>query len=229
MKISLSKRLAAIAGFVSGGDIVADVGTDHGYLPVWLIQNKVCTRAIASDIKEGPLQSAVQCAETAEVSDKIDFRLCAGLDAYSEDDASCIVIAGMGAETIISILSAALWTKGKKLILQPQTKYDLLRFLLCENGYGICDARLVYDTGRIYIVYLVHGPQTGDSGIVSRHLLNNRDPLLAPFMDEEIKKAMKKLSGLEKSKSCSTNELNELKAQIKELNNIKLEAQSWQQ
>jgi len=229
LEISLSKRLAAIAEFVSKGDVIADVGTDHGYLPAWLIQNGICSAAIASDIRERPLHSAVQSADAAGVADRIDFRLCAGLEAYEKDDASCIVIAGMGAETIIGILSAAPWTKGKKLILQPQTKHNLLRFWLSDNGYGISDARLVYDTGRIYIVYHVSGNHKSDCGIVSRHLIERRDTLLVPFIDEEIKKLMNKLSGLEKSKSHNAEDINEIKAQIMELKSIKLEAQSWQQ
>jgi len=229
LKIALSKRLAAIAGYVTTGEKPVDVGTDHGYIPVWLIQNGICETAIASDIREGPLTSAVQSAESAGLADKIEFRLTPGLVGYTATDADCIIIAGMGAETIIGILEEAAWTKEKKLILQPQSKHALLRNWLTYSNYGIADARLVYDTGRIYIIFLVSGAPQPDTGCIDRHLIENKDPLLAAFIEEELKRVTKKLYGLEKSKTPSGREIDEINSTIAQLKSIKKEALTWQQ
>ena len=122
-ELHLQPRLQLLADLVPQGAKLADIGTDHGYLPVWLLQNKRITAAIAADVGYEPLQHAVRTAQEQGVSD-IDFRLCDGLKGISEDEVDAIAIAGMGGETIIHILSAAPWTKkesGYTLLLQPMT------------------------------------------------------------------------------------------------------------
>ena len=116
-RIRLTPRLQAAAGFVRPGDRVADVGTDHGYLPVWLRQENVSPRVIASDIRPGPLASARASARRWEV-EGIDFRLCPGLRDIRSEEADTVVIAGMSGETMIGILAACAWDwTGKRLIL----------------------------------------------------------------------------------------------------------------
>lgn len=233
MKIVLSKRLKAIAECVPQGVRVADVGTDHGYIPAYLVQNGVCPSAIASDIREGPLHSAVLTAGWAEVPDKLDFRLCPGLEGYGEDDADCIIIAGMGGEMIISVLEADPWAKRKKLILQPQTKHHLLRKYLAENGFLLSEARLVKDAGRLYIIYVTDGEAPPNElsytdCCVDELLIKRRDPLLRPFTEILIEKEQKRLRGLEASRNPDIEEIGRLRAAISAFKEIKEDALKWQ-
>ncbi len=231
MYINLSKRLQCLADKVEIGSIVADVGTDHGYIPAWLIQKGVCERVIASDIKAGPLQTAVNTAKSAGVANRIDFRLCPGLDKYAPDEFDTAIIAGMGGETIISILEAAPWTKDKKLIIQPQSKLPELRIWMHNNGFIITDAELVYDTGRIYLVWQVTGGhREGElpTAMIDPQLIEKRDMLLVPYLEGLIKRELKILKGMEKGTSVSENELSIQRLSIEELKLIKEEAEKWQ-
>ncbi len=215
---------------INHGEIVADVGTDHGYIPVWLISNGICPRVIASDIKNGPLQTAVRTAKNAGVEDKIDFRLCAGLDSYTSDEFDTAIIAGMGGETIISILENAPWAKGKRLIIQPQSKLPELRRWLFGNGYKIYSAELVYDTGRIYLVWVVgEGVEDNDkfSDVLDYQLIDNRDPLLGSYIETLIKRELKILNGMEKSAIVSETEIDHKKELISKLKNIREDTHKW--
>ncbi len=212
---------------VKPGEIVADVGTDHGYIPVWLIQKGICREVIASDIKEGPLQTAVRTAKNAGVDDKIDFRLCSGLDKYSSYEFDTAIIAGMGGETIISILEAAPWTKSKKLIIQPQSKLPELRRWLFDNEYKILDAELVYDTGRIYLVWIVVGSREESvkfSEVLDYQLIEKHDPLLPSYIDGLIKRELKILKGMEKGANVCEAEIDSKKDIINKLKKIKEDA-----
>ena len=158
MKLELSKRLAAVAALVPDGARLADVGTDHGYLPVSLILSGRITRAIATDIRRGPLEHAKRTAAECGVTDQLDFRLCDGLNAVSPEECDTITIAGMGGETIAHILSQALWTRNDiRLILQPQSTQDVLRRFLAHSGYRICSERVVREGERWYPVLEVEG------------------------------------------------------------------------
>lgn len=209
--MALSKRLKCIADYVVPGSVVADIGTDHGYIPIWLITNNICEYAYASDIREGPLKTAVENAKNYNVEDKICFRLCAGLDKYSEADADTIIIAGMGGETIIEILSASLWTIDKTLIIQPQSKISELRSWLNNNGYDVVDASLVDDAGRIYVVWKIQAGHSKTLSVIQsyidEHLMGKDMKLLKAYTDELIKKTRYKISGMEKSSKTDEVEL----------------------
>lgn len=229
MSINLSKRLLCMAEKVEHDSVVADVGTDHGYIPVWLIQKGICKHVIASDIKEGPLNTAIKTAKNAEVEEFIDFRLCCGLDKYNSDEFDTAIIAGMGGETIISILDAAPWTRTKKLIIQPQSKLPELRRWLFENDYMISDAELVYDTGRIYLVWIVCGGKQNHShfsDVIDYQLIERRDPLLSAYIEGLIKRELKILKGMEKGANVSKAEIESQIMIIDKLKKIKEEAQN---
>ena len=155
--IKLSNRLKAIAEYIEAGATVADIGTDHGFLPVYLAQTGLARGIIASDISAGSLESALLTAGRYGVTEKIKFLVTPGLDGISLTDADTIVIAGMGGENILSILANAPWTgcSGVKLILQPQSKIDVLFKFLYDNGYKVRETRSVKDKGRYYTVALV--------------------------------------------------------------------------
>lgn len=149
--LELSARLRLLAGWVRPGARVADVGTDHAYLPVWLSLHGRVASAIASDLREGPLERARNTGRTYGAED-VEFRLCDGLSGIRPEEADTIVIAGMGGENIAAILAAAPWTGdgAHTLLLQPQTRAEELRRFLSEHGYRISREALVRDHGILY-------------------------------------------------------------------------------
>ena len=152
--LELTPRLRQIAAWVSQGAHLADVGTDHAYLPVWLtLQGRVAS-AIASDLRRGPLDRARQTGRRYGVEDRITYRLGNGLAAVKPEECDTIVIAGMGGENIAQILQRAPWTAdgGHALLLQPQSRAEVLRRFLAENGYRIRREALVRDRGFLYPV-----------------------------------------------------------------------------
>lgn len=153
MKLPLSNRLAACCSFVAPGDRVADIGCDHGYLGIYLLTKGIAESVIAADINEGPLQSAVCNSEKFGVRDKMTFYLSDGVRNIPRDF-DVLVCAGMGADTIISILEAASWLKGGqyRLILQCQSKTPMLRQYLSEQSWHIAEESVLQDGKFLYTV-----------------------------------------------------------------------------
>lgn len=153
MKLPLSDRLLACCGFVHPGDRVADVGCDHGYLSIHLLQTGVASHVYASDVRQGPLSSAKRNAAIYGITEKIDFFLSDGVQNLPRDF-DTLVCAGMGGDTMISILSAAPWLKSDRyrLILQCQSKTPDLRRYLSENGWEIKQETVLRDGRFLYTV-----------------------------------------------------------------------------
>ena len=153
MKIPLSDRLQVCAGLVTPGDRVADVGCDHGYLSIYLLTQGIASSVIASDINEMPLQSAMRNAEKFGVRDKMTFYLSDGVRNIPRDF-DTLVCAGMGADTMVSILEAAPWLCDSRyrLILQCQSKTPMLRRYLSENGWRLTEESVVRDGRFLYTV-----------------------------------------------------------------------------
>ena len=222
-ELALQPRLQLLADMVPAGSRLADVGTDHGYLPVYLLQQGRISRAIASDIVDGPLQHARQTAAEYEV-DGIDFRLCPGLDAIAPHEADTVVIAGMGGETIQAILSAAPWTADGShlLLLQPMTKVEYLRKWLVDNGYAFTEEWLVWDKDHLYPVFAVRGGTQPPLTAAQQYggVLLDGDPLYGAYLDERIGKLQKAVEGLQKSSvvesTVKVKELTELCRILKE-------------
>ena len=146
-------RLLKCASMVSGKGIVCDVGTDHAYLPVYLLEKGICAGAVAGDIADGPLEAAAATVKKAGLEDKIDVVKSDGLKNIKPEGITDVVMAGMGAETISEIIAAAPWLEnGVNLVLQPMTKEPYLRKWLYENGYEIVKEEAVSDGDRIYTV-----------------------------------------------------------------------------
>lgn len=194
-----------IASFVPAGAVITDVGTDHGYLASYLVKCGIAPRAIASDIRPGPLAAAVRTAESAGVSDKIEFILCDGLENSAMMSSDVVIIAGMGGENIAGILERATWIRdeGRLLILQPMSKSEVLRMWLYENRYVIGEERLVSD-GTIYQILTAHGghaerrPTQAELYTGQWDKIKN-DPLLEEYLNLQIKKAAHAVKGLETS------------------------------
>jgi len=150
--IVLTPRLLAAAELVPPGARTADVGTDHGYLPVWLRKRGICETVVATDIRPGPLEAARASLRRYGVTG-VELRLCAGLAGVRPEEADAVVIAGMSGETIREILAEARWDwTGKRLILQPMTKRPELLAWLYANGLHLREERLVREGERLYWV-----------------------------------------------------------------------------
>ena len=147
-------RLKTAADLVRLNSRVADIGTDHAYLPAYLVLSGRVVSAIACDIVQGPLDNAEQTVNQYNLSEKIELRLCNGLQGVNPNEVDDVVICGMGGELISTIINDANWLKdsSKHLILQPMSAVDDLRVYLANNGFSVEKEVLVKDSGRIYIV-----------------------------------------------------------------------------
>ena len=155
--ITLDSRLSLCASFVRQDSKLADIGTDHAYLPVWLCQNGVCKSAVAADINPEPLSRGQLTIAQAGLEDKVKTRLSDGLKSISADEADDIVIAGMGGELIAKIILECEYSrdKDKRFILQPMTKSELLIERLCQNGFEILSQDCCVASNKCYTVLLV--------------------------------------------------------------------------
>jgi len=156
MHIPLSRRLLACCNYITPGQRVADVGCDHGYLGIHLLKSGIASSIIASDVNEGPLQSAVRNAEKYGVRDRMSFFLSDGVRNIPRDF-DALVCAGMGADTMVSILEAAPWLRNERyqLILQCQSKTPMLRQYLTEHGWHITEETVLRDGRFLYTVMQV--------------------------------------------------------------------------
>lgn len=200
-QLELSPRLALIAGWVPPGAKLADVGTDHAYLPVWLTLHGRVVSAIASDLRKGPLERARATGRTYG-AEGIDFRLGDGLAFIRPDEADTIVIAGMGGENIAAILAAAPWTADGRhtLLLQPQTRAEELRRFLMDHGYAITREALACDRGTIYpVMEAGSGEMTLSLGQLWGGAKLLRDPLGDRYIIEKIIRLQGAVAGLNRS------------------------------
>jgi tRNA (adenine22-N1)-methyltransferase len=198
---ALPVRLAAVFRQVLPGLPVADIGTGHGRLPIALRESGRAPLVIATESVPAPLSEAAQNVRTAGVTGVI-LRVGWGLDAVQPGEVEQLCLAGMGGETIISILRRAPWTKGHvTLLLQPQSKLSELCVWLAANHYALCGAVLVEDAGRLYAVLSVQGAAEPQVMLfVEDMLLRNRDPLLPRWLDEHISSLTKAAAGLSQAK-----------------------------
>ena len=188
MKLPLSTRLLACAQYVKKGDRVADIGCDHGYLSIHLLTNSIAKSCIASDVNEGPLQSAMRNGRKYGVVNKMEFCLSDGVRNIPRDF-DCMVCAGMGADTMMHILHDAPWLKDPKyrLILQCQSKRPELRQWLYDEGYRINRETLAKDGKFVYtIMEVVYDPGHGITPAetyITQQLLADNHPLLPEYYE----------------------------------------------
>ena len=190
MKLPLSDRLLACAGFIKKGSRVADIGCDHGYLSLYLLQNGIASSVIASDVNEGPLESARRNAQKFGFQEKIEFYLSDGVQSIPRDF-DTMVCAGMGADTIMSIIAGAYdeWLADPKytLILQCQSKRPELRQWLYDKGFRINRETLAKDGKFVYsimeVVYDPGHPITPAETYITPQLLADNHPLLPEYYE----------------------------------------------
>ena len=184
--IKLSKRMKAVAAMVTSNGILADVGTDHGYVPIALVQRQKIPGAIAMDINKGPLARAKENIAAAHLEDYIQIRLSDGVEELEPGEADSILIAGMGGELIIHILSEGekVCKKASELILQPQSDIRKVREYLREHQYKIVDEDMVCEDGKYYpMMRAINVEETKVAcDIYGQLLLRNGNQVLRRFL-----------------------------------------------
>ncbi|MBD5149608.1 MAG: SAM-dependent methyltransferase [Oscillibacter sp.] len=212
-KLDMGPRLRAIAALVPEGcGCLADIGTDHGYIPVSLLLEERVGRAVAADIGALPLDHARRTAAQYGVKDNLDFRLGDGLAVLEPGEADVIVVAGMGGDAVTEILAAAPWSRaGPLLLLQPMSKAEVLRAWLPLNGYEVSHEELVQDKGVLYPILTVRGggmPPASDAQAWGGFLLE-RDPLWGLYIADRLLRLRRAAAGLEKARDPSMAEKRE--------------------
>lgn len=208
MKLSL--RLITIKNFVKENSIVADIGTDHGYIPGYLIENNISKKVIATDISKGSLDKAIEYIEKIGYKEYIDTRLGNGLEVLKPYEVDTIIIAGMGGLLIKDIIEKNLEiTKTiNNFIFQPMGAAEELRKYLYENNFKIIDEKIIKEDGKYYeIIYVSRGKDYIEDEIyyeISKKLLDKKDPVLREFIEFKINKTEEILKELEKTHTEKT-------------------------
>ena len=208
MKLSL--RLITIKNFVKENSIVADIGTDHGYIPGYLIENNISKKVIATDISKGSLDKAIEYIEKIGYKEYIDTRLGNGLEVLKPYEVDTVIIAGMGGLLIKDIIERDLEiTKTiNNFIFQPMGAAEELRKYLYENNFKIIDEKIIKEDGKYYeIIYVSRGKDYIEDEIyyeISKKLLDKKDPVLREFIEFKINKTEEILKELEKNHTEKT-------------------------
>jgi len=231
-QIELTPRLRMVADLLPARARVADVGTDHAYLPAALILEGKIPSAIAADLRQGPLSRAKETVREYGLTDRVAFRLCDGLTGIRPEEADAVAIAGMGGETIASILAAASWTRERDvaLVLQPMSSMEDLRVWLMANGYRIVTERLAREGDTIYTALLVRaGEMEPLSPAECWAGKNTNDPLRGAWLDHWLSKTTRALEGLSKARQEG---LEERRARMEQVHtgllDMKKEWDAWQ-
>ncbi len=204
----LTPRLMQLANLVTPCKMVADIGTEHAYLPVYLCMNRKAEFAIASDIRKGPLSRAEATVHRYHMEERISTRLGNGADPLSAGEADCIIIAGMGGLMIADILKDNLrvFRKAKQILLQPMSSVPELRSLLYESGYTILSETLAKEGQKLYHILSVTAEKEPDSPTAlefffGRNLLKDRPEHFDEYIRKQKRKLTRMAEGLKKSES----------------------------
>ena len=203
--MELSKSLQAVADLVSEGLVVADVGTDHGYIPIYLIETKKSPKAFAMDVNKGPLLRAKGHIAEHGLDTCIETRLSDGVRALQKGECDCVVVAGMGGALTIKIMEEGkdIFRSLKEFVLQPQSELQKVRAYLYQNEYSIVEENMVLDDGKFYPMFRVINGQSEEYHAIElcygKLLLEQKNTVLKNFLEKE--KAVKELilSNLEQS------------------------------
>lgn len=192
--MELSNRLEAVARLLSKDLVVADVGTDHGYIPIYLIETGKCKNAFAMDINAGPLLRAKEHIAEHGLEKQIEVRQSDGVKALNVGECDSVIVAGMGGALAIKIMEEGktIFKSLKEFVLQPQSELEKVRLYLCENAYRIVDEDIVFEDGKFYPMMKVVNEQSESYRDVEfrfgKLLLKQQHPVLKAFLDKELKK-----------------------------------------
>nr|WP_294491602.1 class I SAM-dependent methyltransferase [uncultured Mediterraneibacter sp.] len=221
--MELSKRLSAVAGLVTTGYRLADIGTDHAYIPIYLVRKGRVPLAVAMDINRGPLLRAKENIRAWGYEDRIATRISNGFEALGEEEADAAVIAGMGGGLMTRILKdgSRVVRSLKECVLQPQSETEKVRTFLLEEGFCFTEETMVEEDGKYYPVMKVTPPPAGNGEDAESRpggksewtetekrygklLLCGRNPVLKEYLEREIRIRKRILKELEKENSRRT-------------------------
>ena len=225
--MELSKRLKRIAEHVDKCESVADIGTDHGYIPIYLVKEGICKKAIASDINKGPIEKAKVNVAFEGVLDKVKCLLGPGLNPLKVGEVNGVILAGMGGNLTRDILLADM-DKVKKydfIILQPAQNPEVLREFLYKNDYEIIDEDLIKDEGRFYELFKVKYNENSEKLVfedeleyeVSPLLREKGHPLFKEFIEEKINRCETILSFIKEDTEAAKKRKSDLEEKINKL------------
>lgn len=225
--MELSKRLKRIAEHVDKCESVADIGTDHGYIPIYLVKEGICKKAIASDINKGPIEKAKVNVAFEGVSNKIKCLLGPGLNPLKVGEVNGVILAGMGGNLTRDILLADM-EKVKRydfIILQPAQNPEVLREFLYKNDYEIIDEDLIKDEGRFYELFKVKYNENSEKLVfedeleyeVSPLLREKNHPLFKEFIEEKINRCETILSFIKEDTEAAKKRKSDLEEKINKL------------
>ncbi len=190
--MELSKRLQAVADLVSSGMVVADVGTDHGYIPIYLVSAGKNPRGIAMDINRGPLMRATEHIAQYKLTSQIETRLSDGVGALTVGECDCVIVAGMGGALTIKIMEdgETIFRSLQEFVLQPQSELSKVRQYLQTHGYQIVSENMILEDGKYYPMMKV---KVGQAVLCSplelrygKYLLEQQNPVLKQFLEKEV-------------------------------------------
>lgn len=231
-QIALSPRLRMAASLVPPGARLADIGTDHGYLPAALILEGAIPSAIAADLRPGPLARARETAVRYGLEDRLTLRLCDGLSGIGPEEADAVVIAGMGGETIAAILEAAPWVRERNIpvIVQPMSSMPDLRAWLGRNGYCIETEKLCREGETLYTALAVRAGRMERMSPAQLWAGENRpDPLRGLWLDYWLNRTRRALDGLSQARTGSAEgRWMEMQQVYRGLQEMKKEWEVWQ-
>ena len=223
--MKLSKRLGIIASFVPEGSRVADIGTDHGYIPIHLIEEGIAKSAIAMDVREGPLLRAQTHINEAGLEKLVEVRLSDGLLKLKKNEADCAVIAGMGGELMIHILEEGrhLWDSISYWVLSPHSELYKVRKFLEEHEFSIQRETMLKEDGKYYTVMGITRKKSAEREAnpelvyrYGRQLLETKDSVLNEYLIKEYNQLDQILKGLQSNGTKSTEKrIEELKTELK--------------
>ena len=195
--MKLSDRLETVVSMVRPAESAADIGTDHGHVPVELVRRGIAKRALAMDVRKGPLSRAEEAVALAGLGDRIETRLSDGLEKLAPGEAETVVIAGMGGELMMHILERGrhMWDFVEQWILSPQSEIPKMRRWLWDNGFPVEKEEMVYEDGKFYTI-LSAGRRSGEKPeekperffYYSPYLISTRDPVFMRYLKEEEEK-----------------------------------------
>ncbi len=222
--MKLDSRLMAVAELVRKNKALADIGTDHAYLPVYLVEKGIIKKAIAADLRVGPLDNARDAVVSYGYSKEIELRLSDGLDNFRENEVEEIVVAGMGGLLISEFIERTKWLKNRNihLILQPMTHMEELRKILFDNGFVMDREVVAKDGDKLYIIFSAYYYDDATAytnlDLIVGKLPYNDDDLSKEYLNKIYDKYNKKLVALKNAKKECT-----------ELEKIVGELSKWQQ
>lgn len=225
--MGLSIRLEKVAGMIKKEETIADIGTDHALIPIYLLQNKKCERAIATDINKGPLKKAEGNIIKYGLSNKIELRLGGGLSPIKPYEADCAIIAGMGAYLIKDIIEDGIevFKSLKYIVLQPVQYSEVLREYIYNCGYNILDEDLCEEDGKYYeILKLSYGEKRLKKDPiyfeVSEKLIENKHPLINEYIEFKLNKFEKIYASITENSHTAEERKSEVKQKIDSLKEL---------